>query len=70
MSKRKFNLIAVVSVRTGSRHVLTAIYSDGTGCIPSTFIDCDIPKTVWDFITRPDVGWRVLDNVTTYYKKR
>lgn len=70
MTKRKFNLVTVVSVRSGNRYVRTCIYSDGKECIPSTYVDCDTPKTVSEFMAKPDVYCRALDNVVIYYRKR
>ena len=70
MSNRKFNLIAVVETRTGSRRVYTVIYSDGKGCIPQLYIDCNLPKTVRDFMASYDSYQRIVDNVSIWYRKR
>lgn len=70
MSNKKFNLIAVVESRIGDRRVYTVIYSDGKGCIPSTFIDCDLPKTVRDFMASYDSQQRIVDGVCVWYRRR
>ena len=70
MANRKFNLIAVVETHTGDRRVYTVIYSDGNGCIPQLLIDCDLPKTVRDFMASYDSSQRLVDNVCIWYRKR
>ena len=70
MSNKKFNLIAVVEARSGNRRVYTVIRSDGNGCIPSTFIDCVLPKTVRDFMASYDSKQMLLDDVCVCYRRR